>query len=184
MFKKFFKYLSENTVTQNKTKKLSWFFQWFSSSFRVKIIVIMMTNKTSLGLCLSAHLSDSTSYYSKSLTLFNPYWCLIIFEQTLHLLCPLYRMCFLQIAAHLTPSNLTLHQIFLNYIKPHCSTPILSISPPPCSLLFPLRTYQHRNTIQFTYFIVCFFPLEHGLAYFPYSKYFRLCGPYVLCCNY
>lgn len=55
----------------------------------------------------------------------------------------------------------------------------------PHSLIFLFKTYQHRNTVQVSIlFMVQFFPLEHGLANFSYTKYFNLCGPCVLCCNY
>lgn len=90
------------------------------------------------------------------------------------LLCP-------QIAARLTPSNLHI-SIRSSSTTSSCnsSAPVLPSSP----LFFLLRTYQHWNTIKFIYMFTLSLPTRTWLTNLSYSKYFKLCGLYILCRNH
>lgn len=137
-------------------KKLYWFLQQLSISLRVKIKVITMTSKTLHDFTL-LYLSDFISYYSR-LTNFAQAILVSGFLNRLYTWCSLYMECFFPRHLHISPlqvspSLLDLLQPFKTATASHLYCLF------PYSLIFLLKTYQHRNTVQSIYFV-------HGLSSF------------------
>lgn len=144
----------EIQLCKTRMKKLYWFLQQLSISLRVKIKVSMMTGKALHDFTL-LYLSGFISYYS----------CLTNFAQAilasgvlnrLCTWCSLYMGCFFP--RHLRISPLQISPSLLDLLQPFKTA---TASHPYClflhSLIFLLKTYQHRNTVQSIYFV-------HGLV--------------------
>lgn len=144
----------EIQLCKNRMKKLYWFLQQLSISLRVKIKVIIMTSKNLHDFSL-LYLSDFISYYSR-LTNFAQ---ALLASGFLNRLCTWCSLCMERFfPRHLRISPLQVSPSLLDLLQPFkTATASHLYCLFPHSLIFLLKTYQHRNTVQSIYFV-------HGLV--------------------